>query len=278
MPITPTYFQQAMPAISRPHDAPTTSTTTSPVPPTRTHHFPSPKLRLHLDDLNHEGTSIFLSNIKASEDLPLQIQTVLNLLYTPTCPRPGTRSVTLILRQYDGLAYTTGSDLDPDHKEIHLNLSYIQRVGAERARHEVLGIICHELVHCFQWNAQGSCPGGLVEGMADYVRLNAGLAARHWKQEAEGEWDKGYQHTGFFLQWLEERFGEGTVRRLNGCLRTGGYDEGRMFGECCRGRSVGELWREYREELRRQGEGASGTTGEGGKTIPTDTPPKHGDA
>ncbi|KAI7580792.1 hypothetical protein KC316_g8797, partial [Hortaea werneckii] len=145
MPITPTYFQQAMPAISRPHDAPTTSTTTS-APATRTHHFPSPKLRLHLDDLNHEGTSIFLSNIKASEDLPQQIQTVLNLLYnTPSCPRPGTRSVTLILRQYNGLAYTTGNDLDDDHKEIHINLDYILRVGAERARHEVLGIICHEL-------------------------------------------------------------------------------------------------------------------------------------
>ncbi|KAI7605037.1 hypothetical protein KC343_g13877 [Hortaea werneckii] len=281
MPITPTYFQQAMPAISRPHDAP--SGTTSPIPPPiRTHQFPPPKIRLHLDDLSHEGTSIFLSNIKASEDLPHQIQTVLNLLYTPTCPRPGTRSVTFILRQYHGLAYTTGTDLDDDHKEIHLNLDYIRRVGAERARHEVLGVICHELVHCFQWNAGGSCPGGLVEGMADYVRLNAGLAARHWKQEAEGNWDQGYQHTGFFLQWLEEKFGAGTVRRLNGCLREGRYDEGRVFGECCRGRRVEELWREYREELQRrgdgEGDGATGTAGEEGKTIPTDTPPKHGDA
>ncbi|GAB1742787.1 hypothetical protein NU219Hw_g8497t1 [Hortaea werneckii] len=275
MPITPTYFQQAMPAISRPDDAPTT-TTTSPVPPPRPHHFPSPKLRLRLDDLSHEGISIFLSNIKASEDLPQQIQTVLNLLYTASCPRPGTRSVTIILRQYPGLAYTTGSDLDDDHKEIHINLDYILRVGAERARHEVLGVICHELVHCFQWNAGGSCPGGLVEGMADYVRLNAGLAARHWKREAGGQWDAGYQHTGFFLQWLEERFGAGTVRRLNGCLRVGRYDEERVFGECCQGRRVGELWREYREEL--QGKASGTVEEEEGKTIPTDTPPKHDDA
>ena len=120
-----------------------------------------------------------------------------------------------------------------------------------------------------------------MEGMADYVRLNAGLAARHWRQEAGGEWDAGYQHTGFFLQWLEQRFGAGTVRRLNGGLREAGYDEGRVFGECCRGRRVRELWSEYREELRRRGEGASGTAAgeeEEGKTIPTDTPPKHGDA
>lgn len=142
-----------MPAISR---------------PIQKHKFKTPKVRIHLNDLAHEGSSIFLSNIKGNEDIEAQIQNVLNLLYTPDDTIPGTRSVTLVLRPMDGVAYTSGIDLDEDHKEIHFNLDYITGIK-DGHRHEMLGVICHELVHCFQWSAQGS-PGGLIEGVADWVR------------------------------------------------------------------------------------------------------------
>ena len=89
----------------------------------------------------------------------------------------------------NGVAYTTGTDLDHDHKELHFNLNYIANTKAASKREELLGVLCHELVHCFQWAANGTCPGGLVEGVADWVRLRAGLAAGHWKQEASGKWD-----------------------------------------------------------------------------------------
>lgn len=180
-----------MPTIPRIENA------TSPEPavlPIRKHKFDTPKLRLQLNDLSHEGSSIFLSNIKASEDFETQVQNVLNLLYDnpKDSQRPETRSVTLILRDMDGVAYTTGLDLDEDHKEIHLNLNYVKRSRQDQ-RYELLGVLCHELVHCFQWNAEGTCNGGLIEGIADWVRLRAGLAAKHWKQEAEGDWDGGKQ-------------------------------------------------------------------------------------
>lgn len=265
MPTIPVYFQRDMPPTT---PAPTPSTTTLPI---RAHKFPSPTLRLHLNDLSHEGASIFLSSFHGNEDFSAQVQNVLNLLYTPSCARPGTRSVTLVLRQIDGVAYTTGTELDGDHKEIHLNLSYLARVAktAPSIRDEILGVVCHELVHCFQWNARGTCPGGLIEGVADWVRLRAGLAAKHWRQEAEGKWDRGYQHTGYFLEWLEQRFGAGTVRRMNGCLRGAEWDEGRVFGECCGGRKVGELWEEYREELKRRKEDEGKDDGEPPDAVPT---------
>ena len=120
MPAIPLYFQQEMPAVSRPEDAPSPSTL-----PIRKHNFATPKLRLHLNDLSHEGSSVFLSNVKGNEDLEAQVQNVLNLLYTPDCTRPATRSVTIVLRTMDGVAYTTGIDLDNDHKEIHINLKYV---------------------------------------------------------------------------------------------------------------------------------------------------------
>lgn len=56
------------------------------------------------------------------------------------------RSVTLVLRSMEGIAYTTGSELDDDHKEIHLSTDYIGSVSAERVRNEILGVVRHEMV------------------------------------------------------------------------------------------------------------------------------------
>jgi hypothetical protein len=265
------------PAINAPSDLPTQqSPTPTTAPIVRKHKFPTPLLRLELRDLAHEGASIFLSNIHGNEDLEAQVQNVLNLLYaspaeTPTDHRPPTRSVTFIIRDFEGVAYTTGLELDDDHKEINISAEYIKRCarGGDK-RHELLGVVCHELVHCFQWNAGGSCPGGLIEGIADWVRLRAGLGAAHWKQEASGEWDGGYQKTGYFLEWLERKYGEGLVRRLNGCLREGEYDGEKVFGECCKGEKVEALWKAYGKDLAK---GKGGDDGEGGPANPIPTHP-----
>lgn len=65
----------------------------------------------------------------------------------------------------DGVAYTKGSDLDDDHKEIHFSTRHILNSKA-RAADEIRGVVTHEMVHCFQYNAKGTCPGGLIEGIA----------------------------------------------------------------------------------------------------------------
>ncbi|KAB8303448.1 hypothetical protein EYC80_004871 [Monilinia laxa] len=215
--------------------------------------FPLPKLRLEIRDLNHAGSQTFLTAVIATEALQTAVQSVLALLYeSPHCPTttiPTTRSVTLILRSMEGVAYTTGSELDNDHKEIHFSLDYIQNaVRSERKKNEIMGVLTHEMVHCYQYDAFSTCPGGLIEGIADWVRLNADLSPPHWKKEAGGKWDAGYQHTGYFLEYLEKRFGKGTVRRLNEKLRIERYEEKRFWTELC-GRPVKQLWRDYSEYL-----------------------------
>lgn len=147
-----------------------------------------------------------------------------------------------------GVAYTTGTDLDPDHKEIHFSLDYISSIASSRVPHEILGVLTHEMVHCYQYNGFGSCPGGLIEGVADWVRLNSDLSPPHWKKEATGSWDAGYQHTGYFLEYLEQRFGEGLVRRLNEKLRIGRYEGKRFWTELCGG-TVEQLWGDYGRTL-----------------------------
>ena len=76
------------------------------------------------------------------------------------------RSVTVYFRAMDGVAYTTGSRLDDDHKEIHFSTDYIMKIDEKRVSEEITGVLQHELVHCFQRDGKGSCPGGLVEGIA----------------------------------------------------------------------------------------------------------------
>ena len=147
-----------------------------------------------------------------------------------------------------GVAYTTGSELDGDHKEIHFSLDYINGIPSARQKDEIQGVLVHEMVHCWQWNAVGTAPGGLIEGIADFVRLKAGLSPPHWKKEGGGNWDAGYQHTGYFLEWIESTWGGGSVRKINHALKDEKYDEG-DFWERLFGKGVSLLWKEYEGSL-----------------------------
>lgn len=147
-----------------------------------------------------------------------------------------------------GVAYTRGKELDDDHKEIHLSTKYITSIKPELLKREITGVIVHEMVHCWQWNGCGEAPGGLIEGIADWVRLRADLAPPHWKRVCGDRWDAGYQFTAWFLDWLEDKYGAGTVPRLNCMLKDVKYEEKRYWGEGC-GKSVQELWGEYKKWL-----------------------------
>lgn len=210
-----------------------------------------PKLRLELRDLNHEASTTFLESCIASKALADAVHEVVKALYrNPTSHTkvPATRSVTLILRSIDGVAYTCGSDLDDDHKEIHLDLGYVAGISADRRTEELLGVLTHEMVHCYQYDGKGSCPSGLIEGIADWVRLKANLAPPHWKRQSDGEWNAGYDRTAYFLEYLEKRYGDGTISTLNEKLRTEKYETKRFWRELL-GRPVEQLWRDYGKSL-----------------------------
>lgn len=100
-------------ASSRPeHGSSGASTGSKPEEP-----FPLPKLRLELRDLTHPGTAKFLRSVDATTLLPAAVADVQRLLYrAPSDPHtsmPPTRSVTLVLRAMDGVAYTTGVQPHP---------------------------------------------------------------------------------------------------------------------------------------------------------------------
>ncbi|CAO2653719.1 Nn.00g031300.m01.CDS01 [Neocucurbitaria sp. VM-36] len=210
-----------------------------------------PLLRLELRDLTSEGSRAFLRLIHASKALEHAVDTVLKNLYTGlnTSCIPPIRSVTLVLREMDGVAYTTGRDIDDDHKEIHINTEYLSHISESRQKEEIMGVLVHEMVHCWQHSAFGTAPVGLTEGVADWVRLKAGYAPPHWKRHADCDWDAGYERTGYFLEWLEKEHGEDVVRRINDGLRKRKYDADSLWHDCC-GKSVKHLWEEYKKSLK----------------------------
>lgn len=156
-----------------------------------------------------------------------------------------------------GVAYTTGLPLDDAHKEIHLSLDYVRDCASDgqdaRRRDEIIGVVTHEMVHCFQHDAHGTAPAGLIEGIADYVRLKAGLAPPHWEKKGKREvgerWDEGYQKTAFFLEWMEreEVGGREAVARINAALRGNKEYKEEDFWRKVVGENVGTLWERYVE-------------------------------
>ena len=219
--------------------------------------FPSPKLRLECRDLLHPGASLFFQNIDPSTCLSGAVESVLSTLYCPdetNAGIPPTRSVTLILRSMDGVAYTCGIDLDDDHKEIHFSLDYIAGIKSRtpgREAEEIRGVLVHEMVHAWQWNGKGQAPGGLIEGIADFVRLKANLQPPHWKREIADRWDQGYHHTAYFLEWLEETIEIGSVRKINAALKDEAYEEAEFWMKLF-GKDVEHLWIEYKAYLEGQ--------------------------
>jgi len=85
------------------------------------------------------------------------------------------------------------------------------------------------------------------------------------KREGGGSWDAGYQHTGYFLDWVERKFKDGSVRKINDFMRDSKYEESKVW-EHIFGKEVKDLWDEYKKGLD-EGDKDGGGQEDGGKTA-----------
>ncbi|KAJ8769005.1 hypothetical protein K2173_024000 [Erythroxylum novogranatense] len=146
------------------------------------------------------------------------------------------KKVTLYIDVFDGLAYTIND-------EIHINADYIATYSGDVKR-EITGVIVHELAHVWQWFADGQAPGGLIEGIADFVRLKRGYAPSHWVHRGQGDkWDQGYDVTARFLDYCND-LKHGFVAKLNKKMKHSYSD--RYFLDLL-GKSVDQLWSDYKD-------------------------------
>ncbi|KAG9440383.1 hypothetical protein H6P81_020548 [Aristolochia fimbriata] len=152
--------------------------------------------------------------------------------------RKNVQRVRLYIDDTDGVAYASNDD-------IHVNANYVGNYSGD-ARREIAGVLYHEATHVWQWNGRGKAPGGLIEGVADFVRLKAGYAPSHWVGPGGGDrWDQGYDVTARFLDFLNG-IKAGFVADLNRKMKEGYGDE--FFVELL-GKSVNELWSEYKAQF-----------------------------
>ncbi|KDP45915.1 hypothetical protein JCGZ_15475 [Jatropha curcas] len=149
--------------------------------------------------------------------------------------RKGVQEISLIIEDMEGVAYT-------DDNEIHFSTKYVANYS-EDLKSEVIGILYHEMTHIWQWNGNGKTPGGLIEGIADLVRLKANYAPSHWVQPGQGErWDQGYDVTSRFLDYCND-LRDGFGADLNKKMRSDYKVE--YFVELL-GKPVHQLWNEYK--------------------------------
>ncbi|KAK3017049.1 hypothetical protein RJ639_006980 [Escallonia herrerae] len=145
--------------------------------------------------------------------------------------------VSLFIETMDGVAYTSND-------EIHVSADYIQGYSGD-VKGEFTGVIYHEMTHVWQWagSNQAPTPGGLIEGIADFVRLKAGYIPGHWVKPGQGDrWDQGYDVTARFLDYCNS-LRNGFVAELNKKMRSG-YSSNH-FVELL-GKTVDQLWSDYK--------------------------------
>ncbi|KAM0875193.1 hypothetical protein ACQ4PT_036892 [Festuca glaucescens] len=85
--------------------------------------------------------------------------------------RKPVNAVTLVVEDIGGVAFTSANG-------IHLSAQYVGGYSGDVKR-EVTRVLYHEAAHVWQWDGQGNANGGLIEGIADFVRLKAGFAPGH---------------------------------------------------------------------------------------------------
>ncbi|XP_073158126.1 uncharacterized protein [Henckelia pumila] len=188
---------------------------------------------------NTPGGVRFNTDIGAQYSLQTMVDSTNFIFRTFQQTNPSDRKdvarVSLFIDDIDGVAYASNN-------EIHVSARYIQGYSGDVKR-EITGVLYHEMTHIWQWNGNGQTPGGLIEGIADFVRLRAGYAPSHWVAPGQGDrWDQGYDVTARFLDYCNG-LRNGFVAELNKKMRNG-YNVN--FFVDLLGKNVDQLWKDYK--------------------------------
>jgi hypothetical protein len=165
---------------------------------------------------------------------------VCSILYHDKSEVRNIPKVTLIIENMAGVAYTSGDT-------THVSSQYLANVasGGGNLQAEIYGVVTHEFTHIYQYN---DGPGWLVEGMADYVRYEAGLIPIGNRHKG-GNYDGAYQMTGFFVAWLDQKYA-GFGYKLNQSMRSNdgqGWSTGVV--QQLTGQSIESLWSQYQGSI-----------------------------
>jgi PKD repeat protein len=150
---------------------------------------------------------------------------------------------------------------NPPHINIFFSSSYLKNKKGELSDEEliaeIVGVLYHELTHGYQYAPKGAGGYqrgadyfGLIEGVADYVRLNAGYSSYDYRKVG-GHWNDGYKTTAFFIDWLHTKDPD-FVYKLNQSAQTIIPWSWEAACQSILSASVEDLWNEYQNYLKTQ--------------------------
>jgi hypothetical protein len=113
---------------------------------------------------------------------------------------------------------------------------------------EDIDVVTHEVMHIVQAYPNGSGPGWLTEGIADYARYVYGVnnQAGNWKlpEYKEGQsYTNSYRTMARFLVWLDQHGYPKLVNQLDNAARTRTYTPDIWKQQT--GKTLDELWAAY---------------------------------
>jgi hypothetical protein len=166
-------------------------------------------------------------------------------------PAEVTRNQTQInihIYDFDGVANAGGSNLNISGRHLK------NYTNPTDALFEYTGVLVHEITHMYQNNK--SSEGGMIEGMADFVRIRAGYHKMN-RRTAGGAWTDAYTTGGFFFSWLAGPGGLQTDGRVPADPDIGwainqkiGTTWNRSLFVDRLGKDVDTLWTEYQNALK----------------------------
>ena len=150
---------------------------------------------------------------------------------------------------------------NPPHINIFFSSSYLKDkkgiMSDEELIAEITGVLYHELTHGYQYSpkgagayARGTDFFGFLEGIADYVRLNAGYSSYDYRKPG-GHWNDGYKTSAFFIDWLQSK-DQDFVYKLNQSAKTYVPWSWELACQDILSASVEDLWNEYQDYLKNE--------------------------
>lgn len=128
-----------------------------------------------------------------------------------------------------------------DH-ELTINGSNFSTGVDEFDPSDFIAIMHHEMTHFYQ-SSNVNAPGWIIEGMADYVRLRAGLFYNLTRKKG-GSYTEGYGPAGFFLLYIDDKY-PGFIKQVELNLHAPATTWDPNFFQKKTGKNVDQLWAEY---------------------------------
>jgi hypothetical protein len=213
----------------------------------------TPGFDLEMLDMDPARQALFLDAVGGDPEALVQDigRKVCRILYREAEEVPDSTHLTLRIEYAVGdVAWKAGDGADITVMISTDHLQNLANQGADMAT-EVIGILFHEMAHMYQHDDDdgGGVDGGLIEGIADFVRIEAGYTPTGAEPSGDGNWNDGYTHTGFFLLWIEEQHTD-FLYALNLSMSS---EDGKTWTlqsfVDITGKTVEQLWDEYRDSL-----------------------------